>query len=76
MRLGSLEGTVNGGIVAEQKTHFPQIPLEEVKQIVARHGAGRRPASVVVQQRKGSDPYSIKVSAESNNGSRALGSKK
>ena len=62
--------------VAEQKTYFPQVPLEQVRHLMAKRAACRRPANVTVQQRKGSDPYSIPVSQESKNGSRTLGSKK
>lgn len=62
--------------VAEQKTYFPQVPLEEVRQLMAKRAACRRPANVIVQQHKGSDPYSVPVSAETRNVTRTLGTKK
>lgn len=62
-------------MVAEKKTHFPQVPLEEVKQMMARQAACRRPANVV-QQRKKSDPYSIPVASEGKIGGRTLENKK
>jgi hypothetical protein len=62
--------------VAGQKTHFPQVPLQEVKQIMARQAACRRPANVTIEQRKGKDPYSVSVSPESQNVSRTLENRK